>query len=314
MIAALTRAMIAMQVLTLIAVTLLLVKFAGLDWPAALLASAGLLTLARFIIVVNNYVLSDALRQPMGTGLPPPRMALAARILQEFWCSMQCWFWLFPTARPFTVVVDGDHRVPVLMLHGYGANSGFWKPWSRRLHAAGISHSAIDLEPVLASIDDYARCIDAAAKALCSATGASQVIVLGHSMGGLAARAWLRACGSQRVVRVITLGTPHFGSTLAGYGIGENARQMLTPAGDHDSWIAGLNMSEDRTHRDLLVSVYSRHDNIVCPQSSAVLPGAAPIAFDLVGHVALGFDAGVCERVLAEIRSARQSRSTAGNR
>lgn len=305
MIASLTRVMIAVQALVLAALTLLLMKFAGIGWLWALLASAALMTLGRAIIILNNYVLSAAFRQPMADGTTPPRLALAARVAQEFWCSMLCWFRLFPAGRPFTVLIEGDTRPPVLLLHGYGANSGFWQPFSRRLQSAGISHAAIDLEPVLGDIDDYASGIDAAVQALCRANGASAVIVLAHSMGGLAARAWLRAYGSERAARVITLGTPHFGSTLAGYGIGTNARQMRPAAGNTDSWIARLDASENPALRALLVSVYTRHDNIVSPQSSTILPGTRLIGFDLVGHVALGFDAAVSERVLAEIRSVR---------
>lgn len=314
MIASLTRTLVALQLLTLGALALLLVKFAVLGWPLALLASAALLTLTRCAIVINNYFLSGALRQPMTDGSLPPLLRLAARIAQEFWCSMRCWFWLFPLSRPFEFRVDRSAILPVLMLHGYGSNSGFWQPFSRRLQAAGISHAAIDLEPVLGGMDDYAAQIDSAVQALCRATGAPQVILLCHSMGGLAARAWLRRYGNERAARVITLGTPHFGSTLAGYGIGANAKQMLTPAGAADSWIARLDASEDAGLRARFVSVCTRHDNIVSPQSSAILPGARNIAFDLVGHVALGFDTDVGERVLAEITSVHQNRSTAESR
>ncbi len=314
MIASLTRAMIALQLLSFAAIALLLMKFAKFGWPGATISSALLLLLARASIIVNNYFLSGAVRQPAANGARAPRVALAGRIAQEFWCSLLCWFKLFPFGRPFTVLADGDTALPVLMLHGYGSNSGFWQAFSRRLSTAGISHAAVDLEPVLAGIDTYAAQIDAAARTLCSATGAPQVILLCHSMGGLAARAWLRACGSALAARVITLGTPHFGSTLAGYGMGTNAQQMLTPAGNPGSWIARLDASEDEEIRKLFVSVYTRHDNIVSPQSSAILPGASHIALDLVGHVALGFDDGVGERVLAEISSVRQSKSTAGNK
>jgi triacylglycerol esterase/lipase EstA (alpha/beta hydrolase family) len=250
----------------------------------------------------------------MADGSAAPRLKLAARIAQEFWCSMLCWFKLFPFGGPFERRIDGDTSLPVLLLHGYGANSGFWQTYSQQLQRAGISHAAIDLEPVLAGIDDYATVIEEAVQSLCRACGTAQVILLCHSMGGLAARAWLRACGSQRAARIITLGTPHFGSTLAGYGLGKNARQVLTPAGDASSWIAQLDASENAELRSLFVSVGTRHDNIVSPQSSALLPGATNITLDLVGHVALGFDAGVGEQVLAEIMSVRRSRSISESR
>ncbi len=310
MIAWLTRVMIAMQALTFGAIAFLLVRLAEFGWPSALMGSAIVMVLARVIVIVNNYHLSAAWLQPMADGSPVPLGALTRRIAQEFWCSMLCWFRLFPFGRPFKVHHVRDATLPVLMLHGYGANSGFWHRYSRRFKAAGISHAAINLEPVMADIDSYAPAIDNAVKTLCHATGSPEVILLCHSMGGLAARAWLRACGSERVARVITLGTPHFGTTLAGYGFGKNVRQMLTPAGNPDSWIARLDASESRELRALVTSIYTRHDNIVSPQSSAILPGATHIALELVGHVALGFDDRVGEHVLAEISSVRQSRST----
>ncbi len=312
MIAALTRFMIMLQAFTLAALTLLVAHLAGFSWLLSLLIAAGLLLMMRAGLIFNNYLLSGALWLPMSDGrrrwLP-----LAARIVQEFACSMRCWFALFPLGRPFLVPANDRGLPPVLLLHGYGANSGFWQPFSRRLRQAGISHSAIDLEPVLADIDDYALPIEQAVSALCAVTGAAQVIVVCHSMGGLAARAWLRAFGRIRAARVITLGTPHAGSRLAGYGIGINARQMLPPEENAESWLAQLAASEDAAIRALFVSIYTRHDNIVAPQASAILPGATNVGLDLVGHVALGFDTEIGERVLAEISSVRRSRSTAGS-
>ena len=51
----------------------------------------------------------------------------------------------------------------------------------------------------------------------------------------------------------------------------------------------------------LITSIYSHHDNIVAPQSSAQLPGARNLAFGGIGHVALASDARVLRQLLAEI-------------
>jgi pimeloyl-ACP methyl ester carboxylesterase len=224
---------------------------------------------------------------------------------------MVCWFRLFPLSRPFHINVAEDSSPPVLLLHGYGANSGFWKPLSKQLSNAGITHAAIDLEPILGSIDDYAALIETSAQQLCRDNGVDTIVVVGHSMGGLAARAWLRRYGNARLASLITLGTPHFGSTLAGYGMGKNAREMLPLLGGattEDHWLTVLANSESPVIRARMRSIYSRHDNIISPQQSGHLPGAANIGLDLIGHVALGFDSEVMKLLMTEITTVRQNR------
>lgn len=317
MIARLTRFMILLQLLTVAGLSLLLLRLDWVDTFAySLLCATAFMTLIRVVIIFNNFFLSGALRQPMGNGQHAPLRAAAARMLQECWYSMVCWFHLFPRSHPFHIKIVGDKLPPVLLLHGYGANSGFWKPLSKQLSQSGISHAAIDLEPPLGSIDDYAELIETSAQFLCRDNSVETIVIVGHSMGGLAARAWLRRYGPSRLESMITLGTPHFGSTLAGYGMGENARQMLpliegTTLEDH--WLTVLANSENSAVRAKMKSIYSRHDNIVSPQESALLPGATNIGFDLIGHVALGFDSEVMNLLMMEIMLARQSKYSAGN-
>jgi pimeloyl-ACP methyl ester carboxylesterase len=308
MIASLTRSIILLQLLMLAGLAALMVQLHWLAWTGALLVSAAMLVLVRACIIVNNYFLSNALRQPMRDGRPIPKLTMLARIAQEFWCSMHCWFGLFPLARPFRVTFGNDGLPPVLMLHGYGANSGFWQPFASRLRQERISHAALDLEPVLADIDDYAALIETETEALLQSTAAAQLILLCHSMGGLAARAWIRRHGAERIAAVITLGTPHAGTTLASYGMGLNARQMQHSAGAPSPWLVQLAASESDAVRALFVSISTQHDNIVAPQSSPQLPGANHIVVDLIGHVALGFDEDINHRVLEILRTARDAR------
>ena len=61
--------------------------------------------------------------------------------------------------------------------------------------------------------------------------------------------------------------------------------------------------------RSLFVSLWSRHDNIVMPQASGALEGAKNVALEGVGHVALGFEERVLDRVMQEISEARQNKS-----
>lgn len=310
MIARFTRFMLFLQFASVAVLTLWLMK---LDWVSsfafALLISVILITLPRSCIILNNFLLSQALIPRDQAGKKISALSKAKLLLQEFYWSSVCWFWVLPFAGFTNRHVFGDQGLSVLLIHGYGANSGFWHRTSELLKRSGSSHMAIELEPLLADIDDYAHLINTAVKALCAASGKEKIIVVAHSMGGLAARAYLRKFGSDRIARVITLGTPHYGSTLANFAMGINAMQMRwSDQSDTQSWLAALAQTETPAIRELFVSIYSRHDNIVSPQESCHLPGATNIAVDLVGHVALGFDKQVLEMVMREITAARQNK------
>jgi len=241
--------------------------------------------LVRLALSVNNFLLSSR----AGKGDPTPAAhalnpaSAASLFLHEFGASMLASTYYM--LRPLGMQLQPNARgLPVLLIHGYACNSGYWRPLSAQLARAGISHYGIDLEPPGASIDAYAPQVQAAIERLCAATGSKQVIIVGHSMGGLVARAWLRRYGAAAVARVITLGTPHHGTALAHLGPGGNAVQMRY----RSEWLAALAASEANLQRSLFSSIYSVHDNIVAPQDSGALPGARNLVFGAIGHVALG--------------------------
>jgi triacylglycerol esterase/lipase EstA (alpha/beta hydrolase family) len=207
----------------------------------------------------------------------------------------------------------GDTALPpVLLIHGYGCNSGYWHFMSRALQRAGVSHHALDLEPVFAGIDEFVPQVHLAIESICRRSGPDKLIILAHSMGGLVARAYLLEHGAKRVAKVITLGTPHRGTGLANFGMGPNSRQMRwtgsAAEGQCSAWLRQLHSREDMALRALFVSLYSHHDNIVSPQSSSHLPGATNVEFHGIGHVALALHPQVQARVIEEIRlSARRA-------
>lgn len=261
----------------------------------------------RALIAANNFRLARS----FGDEVPVPRLGWrrAARMyLRELAATLISSSWNMPFRGIGAAPTIFPNSLPVLLIHGYGCNSGYWRCLCRHLRQARISFQAVDLEPPLADIDSYVPQISAAIASLCTASGQSRVIIVGHSMGGLVARAWLRANGSDRIARLITLGTPHGGTGLARFGVGENSRQMRrtgrTPHSICSPWLTALKASGS-TGETLLVSIYSRHDNIVAPPASAVVANARNIAFDGIGHVALASDPAVIACVLAEIGDAR---------
>ncbi|HWS74473.1 MAG TPA: alpha/beta fold hydrolase, partial [Quisquiliibacterium sp.] len=190
------------------------------------------------------------------------------------------------SATPIAGGGSASSEVPVLLIHGYLCNRQLWRPMAEWLAQRGHAVEAVDLEPVFGSIDDYVPQISAAVQRLRERTGAQRVALVCHSMGGLAARAWLRATGGELAARVVTLGTPHRGTFHARLGVGANTRQMRI---DND-WLRALEASETPALRELFTVVLSHHDNIVAPQAIQTLPGAHTVEFAGIGHLSLAYD------------------------
>ncbi|SFM14734.1 esterase/lipase family protein [Rugamonas rubra] len=303
--------LLAVQALAALALAWGLWRGAGWQPAAALAAGVGAVLAVRLAINLNNFRLSRRWRSAVPAEFQLGPAAALRLCWREFAASLRSssWDMLLPSpmwlapAPPAVPATAAPAAPPVLLLHGYACNGGYWRRLGRQLRRAGISHYALDLAPPGAAIDQFVPQVRAAVAMLCARTGAPQVVLLGHSMGGLVARSYLRADGPARVARLITLGSPHHGTALARLGPGANAAQMRHGG----AWLAALARAEAAEAAGAagagvtVVSLFSHHDNIVAPQDSARLAGARNLAFGAVGHVALGSDASVMQCVLAEI-------------
>jgi len=213
-------------------------------------------------------------------------------------------------ARPLAAGPDAPIRLPVLLIHGYFCNHALWRPMARRLAARGHPVDAVDLEPLSAPIDDYAARIAAGVEALRRRTGADRVALVCHSMGGLAARAYLRACGDEAIACVVTLGSPHRGTLHAALGRGANVRQMRRDS----AWLRELAAAEPQERRRRFTVVLSWQDNIVAPQCVQTLEGARTVAFSGLGHVSLVYDRRVAQTVLDALDASAHGSGTAAAR
>ena len=198
---------------------------------------------------------------------------------------------VFCFRQPFRSHIWPDHlptpvsgRHGVLLVHGFFCNRGIWNPWLQRLYADAVPFLAVNLEPVLGSIDDYVEAIEHGVSALERATGRPPVVVA-HSMGGLAVRRWCVEPGNlDRIRHVVTIGTPHHGTVLARWAISSNGRQMQR--GSH--WLSALctreaKHSPQRAAR--FTCFYGHCDNIVFPASTAMMIGADNRHLAAVAHV-----------------------------
>lgn len=187
---------------------------------------------------------------------------------------------------------------PVLLLHGVLCNGAMWLDWLRRLPACGLGPVyALSYGPPLLPIEAFADQTAARIDAILAATGARQLTLVGHSMGGLVARAYLQRYGGAKVRKLVTIGTPHHGSVHAWMFPGACLAQMRPGS----AWLAAFNRDEGSAPPAPIVSLLSWHDSMVAPQKSSWLAGATNVELIGVGHNALLADASVFERVAVEL-------------
>ena len=167
---------------------------------------------------------------------------------------------------------------PVLLVPGYGGNLNSLQPLAARLRSAGRTVAVVD--PVGDGTGDLraqAEHLGDVANRVRNDTGAASVDVIGYSAGGVVARLWVRDEGGQRVARrVLTLGSPHHGTSQAALGADlaggcPEACEQLVPDSD---LLRRLNAGDETPDGPLWATVRSASDQVVTPVDSAALDGA----------------------------------------
>jgi triacylglycerol esterase/lipase EstA (alpha/beta hydrolase family) len=237
---------------------------------------------------------------------PAPERPTIRQLLSAWWVegltAPRVFLWRQPfrsAAIPDFVPADARARRGVVLVHGFFCNRGLWNPWMRRLMEKGVPFVAVTLEPAFGSIDRYLDTIEAAVDRLELATGKAPLLV-GHSMGGLAIRAWCARLGqSARFHRVITIGTPHRGTWIARHARTPNGFEMRIDS----PWLQALARAEGEGAHRGFTCFWGHCDNIVFPTRSATLPGADNRHLVQTPHVAMTFHPEVFGCVLRSLHA-----------
>lgn len=282
-----------MHALTLIPLLLLL------GW---LLGIAGLLAFL-VLLVVLTFAAAAVYASPRP---PELRIGILARI--------GCWLGEIATGLIIILVTMPLERLilrrdvaarradawPVLLIHGYINNAGAAWTLHNELVQQGYGVHTLNLEPTYTDIENYVPRIETRVRDVLARSGAAKLVLIGHSMGGLALRAYLRRTPDAPLAQLITLGTPHHGTEGARIAAGRNGVQMRR----RSAWLEQLDADEaGRAPRwpCPVLSIFSYDDNIVFPQESALLPGARNLPLAGIGHMSLPMSRGVAKLVAGEI-------------
>ena len=310
MLARLLRVLLAVWLAAAVACLLILSRSAPL--LAVLGALAILLAVSAVLVLefVLLYVVSRADPRPIAP------IATTAELLSAWWgetcASARVFFW----RQPFRAAQVPNQLGPpekvsgqrgVVFVHGFFCNRGFWTPWLQRLQSRQHAFVAVTLAPIFGSIDDYVTQIETAVQQVKDASGLPPLVVC-HSMGGLAVRAWLQQMKAHaRVHHVVTIGTPHQGTWLARFGYSPNNRQMR----QRSDWLEQLLQLEQASNalphspKTPFTCWYSNSDNMVFPASCATLPGADNRLVRGAGHLQLAFEPVVMDTTLAMLDARR---------
>jgi pimeloyl-ACP methyl ester carboxylesterase len=108
-----------------------------------------------------------------------------------------------------TLDAPDHHPVPIVLVHGILGDPTNFVALRRHLARHGIRRfSSFAYRPRL-DYQHLAAELVRHVEAVCWTTGATQVDVIGHSLGGLVARYCVQTGGATLVRRLVTLGTPY---------------------------------------------------------------------------------------------------------
>ena len=255
--------------------------------PVQALAGAALVMFIAPLALAVEFVLVSRI----GARDPAPKPTFL-QLLRAWLAETAHLFRTFYWRQPYRWKAVPDHlgaacagRTGVVLVHGFMCNRGFWNAWMSDLHGRGRAFVAVNLEPVFGSIDGYAEAVEGAVARVRECTGLPPLLVC-HSMGGLAARAWWRRYGrAGAVAGLLTVGTPHGGTWLARLSTRVNGRQMRLCS----DWLRQLAAAESQRPLPPHACWYSNCDNVVFPASTAVLPLGEQHFVSGQAHVALAF-------------------------
>lgn len=240
--------------------------------------------------------LRDELQESLfGTSRHPLLRRLVWLVYEGVWQSLaftlQAWHHLTRGRR--RVWIDpAAGGTPVVLVAGYLENSGTLRVLAARLRARGFRIVQADFPNTLRRIEKNVASLREIVEQVRRETGAAQVAVVGHSMGGVIARTLVQVDGCPPLKVVVTIGSPHRGTHVARYGPGPSARDMR-PGSEH--------MRRYPHGRRCAIPVHTLvapQENITSPAWASILGEGDDVVLDVpAGHVGPLFLGRVADRV-----------------
>jgi triacylglycerol lipase len=184
--------------------------------------------------------------------------------------AVVAWLAVAGAVRAPTPVTLARTDVPVLLVPGWFDTARELAALKIRLLAAGWSHvETLTFRDPTGSNLAHAEEIDSLVAAVLAETGAEEVDIVAHSMGGLATRWYLKTRPGALVRRVVFIASPHRGTLSAHLAWGEGRDEMMPES----EFLAALNRGRALPPGIEAITIRTPIDTRVVPGESATLPG-----------------------------------------
>jgi triacylglycerol esterase/lipase EstA (alpha/beta hydrolase family) len=184
---------------------------------------------------------------------------------------------------------QGQGARPILLVHGYCNHGSAWAYLQPLLAKKEIGPVyTVNLGHPFRSIQEYAKHVAEKAASIRAETGQSQLILIGHSMGGLVSALYAtKLAPADSVTDVITLGSPLGGTHLARLALGPNGKEMRLAS----IFTQELKSLIETNPKIRFYHLATRTDQLVFPCESALLGNdlSRQLTLEDIGHASLLF-------------------------
>lgn len=227
----------------------------------------------------------------------PQALTVLRAMVYEFGCNyLRCLLIPFAGLYAKPNALNVADQAPILLVHGYGQYQSYWYWFQYQLKNWGFS-PVYTLNPWETSnrIESHAQVLAKKIQVIKAKHPDQKITLIGHSMGGLVSAYYGEYLAStQEINKIITMGTPFYGTRLAGLGFGQSAQEMAP-----DSPFLSQLRQRIQTSSTPYYCLASQVDNLIVPWQSALLnndPSHEKIFPDL-GHLRFLVNSDVLETV-----------------
>jgi len=163
---------------------------------------------------------------------------------------------------------DLSSKQIVILVHGFGRSQVDWFWFKKELGLANVY--TVNLHPSFSSIEKIASNLDLDIQKIIKENGHNEpeVILIGHSMGGLVSSYYATSLDkAHQVKQIFTLGSPWHGTKIAVAASAPNMVQMQPQS----PFLAALRMSIANNPRLKIYNLNTKTDNLIFPWNSPIL-------------------------------------------